>query len=245
MNNRQMCQLGRRGFIKAGLSAVALTALFGCAPTVKKEEPTAIPAGQVAPAGSAKGSVVVFECCWNEEHIKAGKELYNQFRTDHPDIQVEDFWPLATTGWMEQLLAKTAAGEQVDIIWWCASHFGFAEEGRLLDLKPFVDKDPNYKLDNYHKPSVDFCFDKPGRAGAMWGVPTNYATELLFYNTKLFDAAGVAYPNPDWTWDDLLNAAKKFAKDENGDGVNDIWGLTTYGMDGWMWQHVLKSNGGD
>ncbi len=253
---KELNRLSRRGFIKAGLSAVALTTLFGCAPKpagpTKAPEATSAPAATavpeataVPPASGAKGSVIVFECCWNEEHIKAGKELYNKFRSDHPDIQVEDFWPLATTGWTEQLLAKTAAGEQVDIIWWCASHFKFAEEKRLLDLKPFVDKDGTYKLEDYQTAGVDFCFDKPGRAGAMWGVPTNYATNLLFYNTKMFDAAGVPYPTTDWTWDDLLAAALKFTKDENGDGVNDIWGVTIYGMDGWYWQHVLVSNGGN
>jgi len=256
-----MQKLSRRGFIKAGLSAIALSTLFGCAPSsapatsapaatsASAEAATTAPAESnataVPPASTAKGSVVVFECCWNEEHIKAGKELYNKFRADHPDIQVQDFWPLSTQDWMEQLLAKTAAAEQVDIIWWCASHWEFAMQGRLLDLKPFLDKDSSYSLDAYQKEGGDFCFDKPNRAGAMWGVPTNYATNLLWYNTKMFEQAGVEPPNKDWTWTDMLAAAQKFAKDDNGDGVNDTWGFGAYGMDGWYWQHLLKSYGGD
>ena len=250
MNGLGLHKLSRRSFIKAGLGAAALTALFGCTPRQGGgQEGAAGKASTAVPAGGPKGSVVVFECCWNEEHIKAGKEIYNKFRADHPDIEVTDFWPLATTGWPEQLLAKTAAGEQVDIIWWCSSHHKFAEEGRLLDLRPIVDKDSSFKLADYQQVGVDFCYDKPGRAGQMWGLPTNYATILLWYNMKMFDAAGLKYPSPDWTWSDLLDTAKKLCKDTNGDGVNDEWGIGTNGgggaMDGWICQHIVKSWGGD
>ena len=42
---------------------------------------------------------------------------------------------------------------------------------------------------------------------------------LLFYNKDLFDAAGVSYPTPDWTWSDEMAAAKKLTNAPKG-----VWG---------------------
>ena len=42
-----------------------------------------------------------------------------------------------------------------------------------------------------------------------YGLPRDFQTIVLFYNKDMFDAAGVAYPTADWTYDDLRNAAKK------------------------------------
>ena len=43
----------------------------------------------------------------------------------------------------------------------------------------------------------------------QWAMPFNISNPVLFYNKKMFDDAGVAYPTNDWTWDDLRTAAKK------------------------------------
>lgn len=43
--------------------------------------------------------------------------------------------------------------------------------------------------------------------GALYCMPDNVNTLALIYNRDLFDAAGIAYPNADWTWDDLRAAA--------------------------------------
>ncbi len=37
----------------------------------------------------------------------------------------------------------------------------------------------------------------------MYGVPKDKDTVCLVYNKEMFDAAGVAYPDESWTWDDL------------------------------------------
>jgi multiple sugar transport system substrate-binding protein len=156
---------------------------------------------------------------------------------------VTDFWTAAGDDWTTKLLAKVAAGEQIDVIWWCASHHKFAEEGRLLDLKDLVDGDASFSLDAFQPVGVDFCYDKPGRGGPLWGVPTNYATQMLWYNIKLFDAAGVPYPDSTWKYDDLLAAAQQLTKDTNGDGTPDEWGLSI-ANNGWNYEPVLEAFGG-
>jgi multiple sugar transport system substrate-binding protein len=45
--------------------------------------------------------------------------------------------------------------------------------------------------------------------GRVIGVPALVDNLGLIYNRKVFDAAGVAYPTDDWSWDDFRAAAKR------------------------------------
>lgn len=61
--------------------------------------------------------------------------------------------------------------------------------------------------------------------GQVYGIPTEFDTLVLFYNKEMFDAARLAYPNPNWTWEDLRSAARKLTKPsmtpaENQYGIN-------------------------
>jgi multiple sugar transport system substrate-binding protein len=241
--------VSRRSLLKASLAAMGAMALGACGstptPAVVKETVVVEKEVTAAPAAEEKAAVIVYECCWNQDHIDAGKALYQTFRDNNPNIDVQDFWPLPDQSWTDTLLAKTAANEQIDVIWWCASHHKFAQEGRLLDLTPLLEADQNYKLDGvFQAAGIDFAYDLPGRQGPLWGVPTNYATVLLWYNMAMFDAAGLAYPTADWTYDDLLTNAKALTKDVDGDGTNDEWGIGLSGDGDWYYEPVIEAFGG-
>ena len=165
------------------------------------------------------------------------------FEAEHPDIDVNAFWAAPDSDWATELLAKVAAGEQIDVIWWCSSHHKFAEEGRLLDLRDLVENDSAFNLEDFQAVGTDFSYDQPGRGGPLWGIPTNYATVLLWYNMNMFDAAGIDYPNPDWTYSDLLETAQQLTKDTNGDGTPDEWGFSIPDAS-WYIEPVVKAFGG-
>jgi len=81
----------------------------------------------------------------------------------------------------------------------------------------------------------DFTVD-----GVKYGVPKDYSTFGLWYNKALFDAAGVAYPTSDWTWDDLYNAAVKLT-----DKANGVYGfIARYDTNDGAY-HFIWQNGGD
>lgn len=44
--------------------------------------------------------------------------------------------------------------------------------------------------------------------GVQLALPTSFSDVVLFYNTTLFDAAGLDYPTADWTWADEKTAAE-------------------------------------
>ena len=76
------------------------------------------------------------------------------------------------------------------------------------------------------EPLSDVSFDKEkipvqyldaySREGELYGVPKDFDSSALWYNKKLFDEAGVAYPDETWTWDTWKAAAKKLTNADKG-----------------------------
>ena len=63
---------------------------------------------------------------------------------------------------------------------------------------------------------------------------------LIYYNTTMFDAAGIDRPSDDWTWDDFLAVAKQLT---TGTGSSKVYGfvLPTYNFGLTPWYYT---NGG-
>lgn len=87
-----------------------------------------------------------------------------------------------------------------DIVNWQAQ--GFAES-----LTPYIQKD-NYDLSGFVGMEANYAFD-----GEQYALPFRSDFWVLFYNKDLFDAAGVAYPTNDMTWDAYAELAKQMTKD--------------------------------
>ena len=87
---------------------------------------------------------------------------------------------------------------------------GFSEQGALLDLKPYIEKD---QLDTSAFAKEAYEFPKqPDGSHTAWVL--GYQPRLIFYNVDLFKQAGVPLPpttwSPDgWTWADFADRAKK------------------------------------
>jgi multiple sugar transport system substrate-binding protein len=47
--------------------------------------------------------------------------------------------------------------------------------------------------------------------GTFYCPPKDFSTLALQYNTDMFDAAGLDYPNENWTWQDLRDAAEQLS----------------------------------
>jgi multiple sugar transport system substrate-binding protein len=72
------------------------------------------------------------------------------------------------------------------------------------------------------------------------------STVGLYYNKKMFDAAGIAYPDDTWDWAKLVEVGKQLTKDNNGDGTIDQWGFYTETTDMEnFWLSAVWQNGGD
>ena len=55
--------------------------------------------------------------------------------------------------------------------------------------------------------------------GNLYGLPKDANAWCIRYNKELFDKAAVGYPEPGWTWDDMMQksaAINKLGKDIHG-----------------------------
>jgi len=90
--------------------------------------------------------------------------------------------------------------EARDIINWQAAGYAAPMTDYIaadsFDLSGYVGTEANYAVD-----------------GVQYALPFRSDFWVLFYNKDLFDAAGVAYPTNDMTWDEYAELAKKMTSD--------------------------------
>jgi len=88
--------------------------------------------------------------------------------------------------------------------------------GAVYDLQPLLAAHDNFA-------AVDFLpglLDRYRDSNGIWGIPVGVRPRVMFFNKGLFDAAGVPYPQPGWTWDDFLDKALTLTDPRSG-----IWGF--------------------
>lgn len=116
----------------------------------------------------------------------------------------------------------------------------WAKAGLMYNLDEFIANDDTKEI---FYPSMLDVVKNISASDHVYALPFALVTPILFYNKDMFDAAGVAYPTADWTWEDFKNAAKALTKDTNGDGKTDQWGFWFYGR----YAHIepwVYANGG-
>lgn len=182
---------------------------------------------------------------------EAQAQMLKGFMEAYPHIEVEGIH--IPSDYTTKITAMVAAGEAPDVgqldeglaMQW-------AEEGAVLDLMPFIDKDPDVSIES-RLPMTWYWYD-----GGQKTIGTNLAVEVivLFYNKDIFDKAGVPYPPSkpgEWTWEEFVETARALTVDRNGrrpgDPGFDPNRIQTYGVAfGTSWGVLLPfvwSNGGD
>jgi multiple sugar transport system substrate-binding protein len=199
--------------------------------------------GGAKPAETASaGPVTITFSAWGApEELAVWNQIVTDFETANPNIKVNvevSDW----TAYWDKLKTQLAANTPPDVFAMDAPLFlDYQTRGVLANLQPFVDKNPDMLKDVYPQ-----TLEAYKTADGYYGLPRDFQTIVLFYNKDMFDAAGVAYPTKDWTWDDLRAAAKKLTLDTNGDGKIDQYGFV---FDQWDmepgWSEALWSQGGD
>lgn len=153
------------------------------------------------------------------------------FQEKNPNVEI-DF----VDGWLDKTITMIAGGSQLDIVYY--AHDGFvslASQGLLLDLTPYFNKDRGFR-DQFFPAAINAGIWQ----GKQYALPESVSTSGLFYNKNSLDAMGIPYPK-DWTWDDLLKAAKRLTRDLDGDGTIDEFGFSdrypiSGAMESWIWQ---------
>lgn len=167
------------------------------------------------------------------EYDQIVQRMYAEFERENPgvDVRVEGI----PGEYVHKMLLNFVAGTQPDVMILDASSAGvFIDNGLLQDLTPFIERDPEFQLEDYYPNVVDV--DR--RGDRLYAIPGDFTPMVMYYNKDLFDRAGVPYPRKGWTFADFLETAKKLTVP----GKQYGFAFANW-MPGWiMW---LWNNGGD
>ena len=131
-----------------------------------------------------------------------------------------------------------APGTGADMYWMDQDHMALKADGVFMDLSEcLANSEPGTAgdLSDYY-PGILAVNEYEG---GIYGLPWIAQPVVTFYNKALFDAAGLEYPSPDWTWDDFIEYATALTQDTDGDGEIDQWGYTATDWPPpyiWIWQ---------
>lgn len=139
----------------------------------------------------------------NEDNLA---KIVSAFEDANPDITV-DVTTLAYADYFTALQTDLAAGTAADVFdIEYANYASYQDSGVLGEIA--VDAPDAFDSTLLQTYQTD---------GKQYALPTSFSNVVLFYNTDLFDAAGIAYPTSDWTWADEQAAAEKLT--DSGAGV--------------------------
>ncbi|MFD9626613.1 ABC transporter substrate-binding protein [Peribacillus muralis] len=183
---------------------------------------------------SGDGKVEITYGFWDKKQVAAIDEVIKLFNEKYPDIKVKT--EITPYGQYFQKLETAATGAALpDVMWMNGAHVQQYAEGKvILPLTDLAKKD-NYSLDNYPKSLTDLYTVKE----EIFGIPKDFDTTGLWYNKKIFDEAGVPYPDDSWDWNKLKEVAKKLT-----DKDKDIWGFAaTMGNQGGYYDLIWQNGG--
>lgn len=139
------------------------------------------------------------------EEKKVNEEIIKLFEKKYPGTKVKlQYIPEEYATKIDTLfLGKKAP----DVIYGHPKYFTkWASEGLLMDLTEKINSDKELMDDSKFNRKLYDAFKYEGKNIA---TVNGADTMVIYYNKDLFDAAGVEYPNPRWTWKEFANAAKK------------------------------------
>lgn len=145
------------------------------------------------------------------DHLEDLDTIVQAFQAENPGITIE----VSTAPYADYftlLQADVVGGDAPDVFELNFENFvTYAAAGTLLDVGGLVSEDA---------PFYPAALDAFNYEGAQLGLPATFSTVVLFYNSDLFDAAGLEYPTSEWTWTEAVAAGEAIrALGE------DTWGL--------------------
>lgn len=151
---------------------------------------------------------------WDSVQRPAMEQLIEDFNKEYPNIKV-NITLTPFDQYFTKLQTQAAGGELPDVFWMNGPNVQlYASEGMLEPLTSLIDSDA---IDPANYPSA--MNDLYTFEDSMYAVPKDFDTIGLWYNTRLFEEAGVEIPTEDWTWEDFHQAAKTISEKLGSQGV--------------------------
>lgn len=139
---------------------------------------------------------------WDYDVTTYDRDIIQAFERENPDIRV-DVTSYRSEIYTSSVQTMLESGAQVDVVYvnQMAMLTELMEKGFSLPLDDLIQQD-GIDLSNFLYPDALRNAD-----GALMALPYRTDRFVLYYNRDMFDAAGIAYPDADMTWDALVDTA--------------------------------------
>lgn len=193
--------------------------------------------------GGGSGSVIFSSYLFSDFKSALGQVL-QIWKDEHPDAKLTteysggaDYWTKVQTEVAAGKPPSLGIGENDQLVSYAKSGVVAQIDDRIESSKIDLSQYPESALSQYRWADGDR--DSGGKGGKMYGLPSDAQGFMFAYNKKMFDDAGVKYPTDDWTWDDVVNAAKEITKPGTS-----TWGILAPSFDALFRGNFVYSAGG-
>lgn len=150
---------------------------------------------------------------WDEKQQPFIEESIKEFNKEYPNIKIT----IALTPYKQywtKLKTQADGGNLPDVFWMNGPNIKlYGSNDQLASLD-----DLGIEWNNFPQSLVELYSVN----GTHYGVPKDFDTIALWYNSDLFKKAGVELPTDDWTWEDLHKAAKTISDNLKAEGVSGL-----------------------
>ena len=192
----------------------------------KAEEPA--PAAEEAPAEEAAEEVTLKWAIWDKESTPYWVALQEAYEAAHPGVTIE-MVDLGSADYMTVLATElSGSGSDFDVVT-IKDVPGYATLVSKNTLEPLDSYISNAGIDVSAYGGVDKQITVNG---SLYELPFRNDFWVIFYNKDLFDAAGVAYPTNDMTFDEYDALARQL--------TDTTFGSQVYGSHYHTWRSAVQ-----
>jgi ABC-type glycerol-3-phosphate transport system substrate-binding protein len=194
-------------------------------------------------SAQASISLTIAVPAWREDVFEA-PDFFQEFENQYPGVKVvlapssdNTFFTPAAFNLDEHLEAANDYVNSADVLYVTNDNLSVeaTRAGLFLDLAPLAAGDIDLNTTDF-LPNVleSFQWDR-----GLWAIPIALDVQLVIYDPAAFDAAGLPYPNDNWTLDDFANADRVLAE-TSADGVIIRPGFVSFGSSQLLLRSLLN-----
>jgi multiple sugar transport system substrate-binding protein len=237
MKDQMKQSVSRRQMLKMlGVGSAGLV-MAACAPAATPAAQQSDVSDGGGGSGLEQGTLTTLLCCGTNESKELQQRFNEWFEATNPGVKCNLELTPAGQNYFEKLQTLLAAGTPPDVFdMWEGYIQPYAANGALMDMTPYVEADPQWKMADFQPAAVEAA----SYQGKLYSVIRNFypGPAMFFYNKDMFDAAGEAYPDITWNWERMRQASKALTTG------NMQWGIA---FETWFvpWLFWVWSNNGD
>lgn len=213
---------------------MAVSALAGCGGGTDKGSTDKGSTETSKEEGGSDGKVTLNFYSWLDEEGIFTK-LADAYKEKNPNVEINLNF-IASADYETKLITAFSGGAEIDC-------FAVASPPSLA---AYVAKNQVYELDDLiAEKKTDLTgsqatIDATKIDGKIYSLPYKTSSWFVVYNKDVFDAAGVSYPDGDWTWEEYAETAAKLTQ---GEGADKVYGSLNFQPTSMWWRVPANTKG--